>query len=177
MCVPVWRQHDGASIFQDTCQCIPEKASGNWIHTSGGFILQNTQWSILVVSYKLFAACHTRGTKPPCWDANIAQGQHQQKAYIILNGNFLFFLKIQTAGISRVQGGSLETLSRDSCSKFFSFFTRFANSWQGNHNSVKQITAGPWQSPSPVTDRPHHRSLAPVSYFFNSTVGSITCNW
>ena len=97
----------------------------------------------LVVSNRPFAACHSRGTKPPCWDANVnvALGQDQQKAYIILNGNFLF-LKIHT-GISRVQGGSLETLSRDSCSKFFSFFTRFANSWQGNCNSVKQITAGP----------------------------------
>ena len=90
----------------------------------------------LVVSNRPFVACHSRGTKPPCWDANVALGQDQQKAYIVLNGNF------QT-GISRVQGGSLETLSRDSCSKFFSFFTRFANSWQGNHNSVKQITAGP----------------------------------
>ena len=165
MRVPVWRQHDGASVFQDTCQCIPEKASGNWIHTSGGFILQNKQWSILVVSNRPFAACHSRGTKPPCWDANVALGQDQQKAYIILNANFLFFLKIQT-GISRVQSGSLETLFRNSCSKFFSLFTRFDNSWQGNHNSVKQITAGPWQSPSPVTNRPHHRGLALASYFF-----------
>ena len=147
MRVPVWRQHDGASVLQNTCQCIPEKASGNWIHTSGGFILQNKQWSILVVSNRPFVACHSRGTKPPCWDANVALGQNQQKAYIIWNGNFLF-LKIQT-GISRVQGGSLETLFRDYCSKFFSLFTRFDNSRQGNHNSVKQITAGPWQSPPP----------------------------
>ena len=97
MRVPVWRQHDGASVFQDTCQCIPEKASGNWIHTSGGFILQNKQWSILVVSNRPFAACHSRGTKPPRWDANVALGQDQQKAYIILNGNFLFFWRSRQA--------------------------------------------------------------------------------
>ena len=97
MRVPVWRQHDGASVLQDTCQCIPEKASGNWIHTSGGFILQNKQWSILVVSNRPFAACHSRGTKPPCWDANVALGQDQQKAYIILNANFLFFWRSRQA--------------------------------------------------------------------------------
>ena len=39
--------------------------------------------------YRPFAAFHSRGTKPPCWDAKVALGQDQQKAYIILNGNFL----------------------------------------------------------------------------------------
>ena len=37
--------------------------------------------------YGPFAAFHSRGTKPPCWDAKVALGQDQQKAYIILNGN------------------------------------------------------------------------------------------
>ena len=36
-----------------------------------------------------FAAFHSRGTKPPCWDAKVALGQDQQQADIILNGNFL----------------------------------------------------------------------------------------
>ena len=36
-----------------------------------------------------FAAFHSRGAKPPCWDAKVALGQDQQKADIILNGNFL----------------------------------------------------------------------------------------
>ena len=36
-----------------------------------------------------FAAFHSRGAKPPCWDAKVALGQDQQKANIILNGNFL----------------------------------------------------------------------------------------
>ena len=36
-----------------------------------------------------FAACHSRSTKSPCRDAKVALGQDQQKAYIILNGNFL----------------------------------------------------------------------------------------
>ena len=40
---------------------------------------------------KPFAACHSRGTKPPCWDAKVAMGQDQLKAYIILNGNFFCF--------------------------------------------------------------------------------------
>ena len=34
-----------------------------------------------------FAAFHSRGAKPPCWDAKVALGQDQQKANIILNGN------------------------------------------------------------------------------------------
>ena len=39
-----------------------------------------------------FAAFHSRGTKPPCWDAKVALGQDQQKACIIfLNGNVLCF--------------------------------------------------------------------------------------
>ena len=36
-----------------------------------------------------FAASHSRGTKPTCWRAKVAPGQDKQKAYIILNGNFL----------------------------------------------------------------------------------------
>ena len=36
-----------------------------------------------------FAAFHSRGAKPPCWDANVALGQDQQQADIVLNGNFL----------------------------------------------------------------------------------------
>ena len=149
MRVPVWRQHDGASVLQDTCQCIPEKASGNWIHTSGGFILQNKQWSILVVSNRPLAACRSRGTKPLCWDANVVLGQDQQKAYIVLNGNFLFWRSRQALAESREEALKLCPVT-PAQNSFFFFFTRFANSWQGNHNSLKQITAGPWQSPSPV---------------------------
>ena len=36
-----------------------------------------------------FAASHSRGTKPAYWRANVGLGQDKQKAYIILNGNFL----------------------------------------------------------------------------------------
>ena len=36
-----------------------------------------------------FAASHSCGKKPPCWRAKVALGQDKQKAYIILNGNFL----------------------------------------------------------------------------------------
>ena len=43
----------------------------------------------LLFKDRLFTACHSRGTKPPCWDAKVALGQDQQKAYIILNDNFL----------------------------------------------------------------------------------------
>ena len=39
---------------------------------------------------RLFAASHSRGTKPPRWRAKVALGQDKQKTYfIILNGNFL----------------------------------------------------------------------------------------
>ena len=31
-----------------------------------------------------FAPFHSRGPKPPCWDAKVALGQDQQKAYIII---------------------------------------------------------------------------------------------
>ena len=34
-------------------------------------------------SYRPFTACHSRGTKPPCWDAKVALGQDQPKGYII----------------------------------------------------------------------------------------------
>ena len=30
-----------------------------------------------------------RGTKPPSWRAKVTLGQDKQKAYIILNGNFI----------------------------------------------------------------------------------------
>ena len=40
-------------------------------------------------SNRPFAAFHALGTKPPCWNAKVSLGQDQQKAYIILNGNFL----------------------------------------------------------------------------------------
>ena len=36
-----------------------------------------------------FAASHSRGKKLPYWRAKAALGQDKQKAYIILNGNFL----------------------------------------------------------------------------------------
>ena len=36
-----------------------------------------------------FAASRSRGTKPPFWRAKVALGQDKQKAYIILNSNFL----------------------------------------------------------------------------------------
>ena len=39
--------------------------------------------------YRPFAAFHSLGTKPPCWDAKVALGQDQHEAYIILNGNFI----------------------------------------------------------------------------------------
>ena len=39
----------------------------------------------------LNAACHSRGTKPPCWNAKVVLGQDQQKAYIILTSNVLCF--------------------------------------------------------------------------------------
>ena len=34
-------------------------------------------------SYRPFTACHSRGTKPPCWDAKVALGQDQPIGYII----------------------------------------------------------------------------------------------
>ena len=37
-----------------------------------------------------FAVSHSRGTKPACWRAKVALGQGKQKAYIILNDNFLY---------------------------------------------------------------------------------------
>ena len=42
-------------------------------------------------SYRPFTACHSRGTKPPCWDAKVAPGQDQPKAYII----FVFLVPVR----------------------------------------------------------------------------------
>ena len=39
--------------------------------------------------HRPFAASNSRGTKPPCWRTKVALGPDKQKAYIILNGNFL----------------------------------------------------------------------------------------
>ena len=36
-----------------------------------------------------FAASHSCGAKPPCWRATVVLGHDKQKAYIILNDNFL----------------------------------------------------------------------------------------
>ena len=38
---------------------------------------------------KPFAGFHSRSTRLAYWDVIVALGQDQQKAYIILNGNFL----------------------------------------------------------------------------------------
>ena len=38
---------------------------------------------------RLVAASHSRGTKPPCWRANVALRQDKQKANIILDNNCL----------------------------------------------------------------------------------------
>ena len=38
---------------------------------------------------KLVVASHSRGTKPPCWRANVALRQDKQKANIILDNNCL----------------------------------------------------------------------------------------
>ena len=41
---------------------------------------------------KPFAAWHSCGTKPPCWDPKVALGQDQQKAYIFFfSFSFLIF--------------------------------------------------------------------------------------
>ena len=37
-----------------------------------------------------FAASHSRDTKPPYWRAKVALGEDKQKAYKILNDNFLY---------------------------------------------------------------------------------------
>ena len=41
------------------------------------------------VANRLVAASHSRGTKPPCWRANVALRQDKQKANIILDNNCL----------------------------------------------------------------------------------------
>ena len=51
-----------------------------------------------------FAAFHSRGAKPPCWDAKVALGQDQQKANIIFNGNFLC-LSCTSATFTSQHGG------------------------------------------------------------------------
>ena len=51
-----------------------------------------------------FAAFHSRGAKPPCWDAKVALGQDQQKVYIILNGN-CFCLSCPSATFASQHGG------------------------------------------------------------------------
>ena len=45
-----------------------------------------------------------RGTKPPYWRAKVALGQDKQKAYIILNGNFLC-LSCPSATLALQYGG------------------------------------------------------------------------
>ena len=51
-----------------------------------------------------FAAFHSRGTKLPCWNAKVVLGQDQQKAHIILNGNFLC-LSCPSATFASQHGG------------------------------------------------------------------------
>ena len=51
-----------------------------------------------------FAAFHSRGAKPPCWDAKVALGQDQQQADIILNGN-CFCLSCPSATFASQHGG------------------------------------------------------------------------
>ena len=51
-----------------------------------------------------FAAWHSSGTKPPCWDTKVTVGQDQQKAYMILTGNFLF-LSCPSVTFASQQGG------------------------------------------------------------------------
>ena len=51
-----------------------------------------------------FTAFHSRGAKPPCWDAKVALGQDKQKACIILNGNFLC-LSCPSATFASQHGG------------------------------------------------------------------------
>ena len=54
---------------------------------------------------RLFAASHSRGTKPPRWRAKVALGQDKQKTYfIILNGNF-FGLSCPSATFAPQNGG------------------------------------------------------------------------
>ena len=38
---------------------------------------------------RLVAATHSRGTKPPCWRANVALRQDKQKANLVFNNNCL----------------------------------------------------------------------------------------
>ena len=52
-----------------------------------------------------FAASYSwsRGTKPPSWRAKVALGLDKQKAYIILNGNFLCLSRPSTTFCSPVR--------------------------------------------------------------------------
>ena len=61
-----------------------------------------------------FAAFHSRGAKPPCWEAKVALGQDQQKAYIILNGNFLC-LSCPSATFASQHGGFVPREWHASC--------------------------------------------------------------
>ena len=51
-----------------------------------------------------FAPFHSRGPKPPCWDAKVALGQDQQKAYIIIKKKFLC-LSCTSATFASQHGG------------------------------------------------------------------------
>ena len=63
-------------------------ASGNFASTNQKHYPDLGSYTTSVKN-RPFAAGHSRGTKPPCWRANVALGQDKQKTYIILNGNFL----------------------------------------------------------------------------------------
>ena len=49
------------------------------------------------MEYRPFAACHSRGTKPPCWDAKVALGQDKQRKLPFLNGTGSLKFKIMYA--------------------------------------------------------------------------------
>ena len=69
--------------------CIPR---GVWVIVACHHVVPS-KWSRLWL----------RGTKPPCWDAKVALGQDQQKAYLILNGNFLCLFSRSVVIICRTE--------------------------------------------------------------------------
>ena len=66
--------------------------------------LKSASEQIFSENWRWVPLFHSRGTKPAYWDAKVALGQDQQKAYIILNGDFLCFSCPSAAFASQYAG-------------------------------------------------------------------------
>ena len=58
-------------------KCLRQKHLKNLVNGEDAFVIQTTCSGLIV--NRPFAACHSRGTKPPCWDTKVTLGQDKQR--------------------------------------------------------------------------------------------------